>query len=80
MALFPRPPSLQEGPKLPCKAARNTASTIKRLLSLSSSGRGDSPALSEILASHAEGFHLRVLLEPCVNLSAYTAPDVQPSA
>ena len=32
------------------------------------------------LASHAEGFHLRVLLEPCINLSAYTAPDVQPSA
>ena len=29
-------------------------------------------------ASRAEGFHLRVLLKPCVNLSIYTASDVQP--
>jgi len=29
------------------------------------------------LASHAEGFHLRVLLKPCVNLSIHTASDVR---
>ena len=34
-------------------------------------------SLSPLLASHAEGFHLRVLLEPCVNLSVHTAPDVR---
>ena len=31
-----------------------------------------------LLSSHAEGFHLRVLPEPYVNLSAHTAPDVRP--
>ncbi len=30
------------------------------------------------LSSHAEGFHLRVLPEPCVKLSLHTAPDVRP--
>ena len=30
------------------------------------------------LASHAEESHLRVLPEPCVNLSIHTAPDVRP--
>src|SRR5665213_976201 len=30
-----------------------------------------------LLASHAEGFHLRVLLKPCVNLSIHTASDVR---
>jgi len=30
------------------------------------------------LASRAEGFRLRALLEPCVNLAIHTAPDVQP--
>jgi len=29
------------------------------------------------LASHAEGFHLRVLLKPCGNLSIHTASDVR---
>ena len=29
-------------------------------------------------ASHAEGFHLHVLLKPCVNLSIHTASDVRP--
>ena len=31
--------------------------------------------MSPVLASHAEGFHLRVLLEPCLNLSVHRAPD-----
>jgi hypothetical protein len=30
------------------------------------------------LASHAEESHLRVLPEPCMNLSTHTAPDVRP--
>ena len=30
-----------------------------------------------LLASHAEGFPLRVLLKPCVNLSIHTASDVR---
>jgi hypothetical protein len=29
-------------------------------------------------ASHAKGFHLHVLLKPCVNLSIHTASDVRP--
>jgi hypothetical protein len=33
---------------------------------------------SEIGASHAKGFHLHVLLKPCVNLSIHTASDVRP--
>ena len=32
---------------------------------------------SRLLASHAEGFHLRVLLKPCVNLSIHTASDAR---
>jgi 5,10-methylenetetrahydromethanopterin reductase len=33
---------------------------------------------ADIRASHAEGFHLHVLLKPCVNLSIHTASDVRP--
>jgi hypothetical protein len=33
--------------------------------------------MSLLMASHAEEFHLRVLLEPCMNLSIHTAPDVR---
>lgn len=29
-------------------------------------------------SSQPEGFHLRLLPEPCLNLSIHTAPDVQP--
>jgi hypothetical protein len=35
--------------------------------------------LSPAMASQPEGFHLRLLLEPCLNLSIHTAPDVQPT-
>jgi hypothetical protein len=31
----------------------------------------------QLLASHAEESHLRVLLKPCVNLSIHTASDVR---
>src|SRR5208283_2296151 len=34
--------------------------------------------ICRFLASHAEGFHLRVLLKPCMNLSIHTASDVRP--
>ena len=34
--------------------------------------------LAAYRASHAEGFHLHVLLKPCVNLSIHTASDVRP--
>jgi Cu/Zn superoxide dismutase len=30
------------------------------------------------MSSRAEGFHLRALLKPYVNLSIHTAPDVRP--
>ena len=36
------------------------------------------PAASALWASHAKGFHLHVLLKPCVNLSIHTASDVRP--
>jgi hypothetical protein len=36
------------------------------------------PAIERV-ASHAEGFHLRVLLEPDVTLARHPAPDVQPT-
>jgi hypothetical protein len=32
----------------------------------------------ELMSSRAEGFHLRVLPKPYVNLSIHTAPDVRP--
>ena len=45
-------------------------------------GLTPSPAFSpeiEHMASHAEEFHLRVLLEPDVTLARHPAPDVQPT-
>ena len=43
-----------------------------------STRRGAEGLVSSLLSSHAEEFHLRVLLEPYVNLSAHSAPDVRP--
>ncbi|MDT7814341.1 MAG: hypothetical protein QOJ42_4257 [Acidobacteriaceae bacterium] len=52
-----------------------------RRLSVGVSGFWGGPAASAaglFLASRPEGFHLRALPEPYVNLSIHTAPDVRP--
>ena len=41
-------------------------------------GKSDDRVQGRTRASHAKGFHLHVLLKPCVNLSIHTASDVRP--
>ena len=61
------------------EATDTTASNFRSLLGVLRTWMDFRPPVSRSkLSSRAEGFHLRALPKPYVNLSIHTAPDVRP--